>query len=288
METRPLYNSTELLYSAQMPREEVEKLLLELREWADRGYGRRSELAQMLGVSKQLVSEWFSGRSVPTWGHGLAIAAFLKKQRRRANRLFLFDVLAALPQGMDGPWGKVLVQSKFSGNPSSARNLAGMAALAAGQKKWGKLVRLFADLVPQECTCDLSKLPESDYENDFGRAWILLPEQQAQVHLVEEDESRPTSIPRFRLSRQDREIYHEKEIEFLKLPINRGPAAGYRVSGQGKLKISTNGVEGRADIFVDQWFGDHGATSIFHLPEDAFRSIKAVGNAFLLDWSDKA
>ena len=60
-----------------------EGLLAELKSWADAEYGRRAELARMLGVSKQLISEWFAGRSVPTWDHGLAIEEFLKKQRRR-------------------------------------------------------------------------------------------------------------------------------------------------------------------------------------------------------------
>jgi DNA-binding transcriptional regulator YiaG len=68
-----------------MPIRESERLLAELKEWADAEYGRRSQLAQMLGVSKQLVSEWFAGRSTPTWDHGLAIEAFLKKQRRRRS-----------------------------------------------------------------------------------------------------------------------------------------------------------------------------------------------------------
>jgi DNA-binding transcriptional regulator YiaG len=37
----------------------------------------------MLGVSRQLVSDWFSGRAVPSLAAGLAIQKFLKKQRRR-------------------------------------------------------------------------------------------------------------------------------------------------------------------------------------------------------------
>jgi len=52
--------------------------------------------------------------------------------------------------------------------------------------------------------------------------------------------------------------------------------------------ISTNGQEGRAEIFVEKWFGDHGETQIFHLAEIPFRSIIAVDSGFLLDWSDKA
>ena len=79
--------STALLYTLAMlfvmNEKRSERLLAELKSWADAAYGRRAELARMLGVSKQLISEWFAGRSVPTWDHGLEIEAFLKKQRRR-------------------------------------------------------------------------------------------------------------------------------------------------------------------------------------------------------------
>jgi hypothetical protein len=62
---------------------ESEKLLAELKSWADEKYGRRSELARILGVSPQLVTEWFGGRATPIWDDGLKIQAFLKKQRRK-------------------------------------------------------------------------------------------------------------------------------------------------------------------------------------------------------------
>jgi hypothetical protein len=96
--------------------------------------------------------------------------------------LFLFDVLAALPTGMDGPWGKVLVETKFRGDQQAMRNTAGTVALEAGRQKWGT-VRPYADLVAQPCTCDLARLPEPDYEDQLGRAWVLSPELQALVHL---------------------------------------------------------------------------------------------------------
>jgi DNA-binding XRE family transcriptional regulator len=167
-----------------MPRKEAEKLLLELKEWADARYGRRAEVAQLLGVSKQLISEWFAGRSTPTWDHGLAIAAFLSRQRRRASSLFVFDVLSALPEGMDGPWGRVLVENKFRGDTQSMRNVAGLVALLAGEREWGRrLLRAFVDLVPLACTCDLSQMPEPDYEDQLGRAWVLSPELRALVRL---------------------------------------------------------------------------------------------------------
>jgi hypothetical protein len=95
-------------------------------------------------------------------------------------------------------------------------------------------------------------------------------------------------MPHYPITTQDLQKYHEKEIEFRKIPIQQGPHAGFRVSGMGKLMISTNGHEGRAEIFVEKWFGDHGETQIFHLAEVPFRSIVTVANGFLLDWSDKA
>jgi predicted transcriptional regulator len=61
---------------------ESEKLVGELREWCDEKYGRRAELARMLGVSRQLVSDWFAGRTTPTLDAGLQLQEFLKKQRR--------------------------------------------------------------------------------------------------------------------------------------------------------------------------------------------------------------
>jgi hypothetical protein len=96
------------------------------------------------------------------------------------------------------------------------------------------------------------------------------------------------SVPRFPITIEDREKYHEKEIEFRKIPVQAGPSAGYLVSGKGKLMISTNGEQGRAEIFVDEWFGYHGKTHVFHLGEIPFRSIVAVDSGFLLDCSDKA
>lgn len=65
---------------------ESEKLLTELKAWANAEYGRRAELARMLGVSRQLVSEWFAGRATPTWDNGMRIEELLKRQRRAKSR----------------------------------------------------------------------------------------------------------------------------------------------------------------------------------------------------------
>jgi transcriptional regulator with XRE-family HTH domain len=65
---------------------ESEQLLTELKAWANAEYGRRAELARMLGVSRQLVSEWFAGRATPTWDNGMRIEELLRKLRRAKSR----------------------------------------------------------------------------------------------------------------------------------------------------------------------------------------------------------
>ena len=67
-----------------MPEEkESERLLAELKAWCDQKHGRRMELARLLGVSPQLVSDWMARRRTPTLDDGLKLMAFLKQQRRR-------------------------------------------------------------------------------------------------------------------------------------------------------------------------------------------------------------
>jgi hypothetical protein len=66
--------------------EEIQNMLNDLKAWAGEEHGRNAELARTFGVSKQLVSDWFSGHSTPTWATGLKIQAFLKKQRRRTRK----------------------------------------------------------------------------------------------------------------------------------------------------------------------------------------------------------
>lgn len=62
---------------------EIENLINQLRDWCKEEYGRNSEVARTLGVSRQLISDWFAGRTVPSWAAGRQIEKFLKKQRRR-------------------------------------------------------------------------------------------------------------------------------------------------------------------------------------------------------------
>jgi transcriptional regulator with XRE-family HTH domain len=62
---------------------DVEALISELKAWCKQKHGRNAEIAEMLGVSRQLVSDWFSSNAVPTLAAGLKIQTFLKKHRRR-------------------------------------------------------------------------------------------------------------------------------------------------------------------------------------------------------------
>jgi transcriptional regulator with XRE-family HTH domain len=68
-----------------MASKESTRLITELKDWADKKFGRRSELARMLGLSPQLVSDWFAGRKTPTLDVGLQLQEFLKKQRRSSR-----------------------------------------------------------------------------------------------------------------------------------------------------------------------------------------------------------
>jgi transcriptional regulator with XRE-family HTH domain len=66
---------------------EVKSLIYELKTWCKEKHGRNAQIADMLGVSRQLVSDWFSGSAVPTWTTGLKIQALLKKRRRSTFRI---------------------------------------------------------------------------------------------------------------------------------------------------------------------------------------------------------
>jgi DNA-binding transcriptional regulator YdaS (Cro superfamily) len=58
-----------------------------LKTWCDEpgGYGRRSEVARLLGVSPSLVTDWFSEYRSPSADHAFAIQDFLKQQRRKTR-----------------------------------------------------------------------------------------------------------------------------------------------------------------------------------------------------------
>jgi transcriptional regulator with XRE-family HTH domain len=64
-----------------MPPEEVEKLITDLTAWCEAKYGRQTELAEKLGVSKQLVANWLARRRTPTLKHFFAIQAIIREAR---------------------------------------------------------------------------------------------------------------------------------------------------------------------------------------------------------------
>jgi DNA-binding XRE family transcriptional regulator len=68
------------------PEIKVKAWINELQDWCKEKYGRNTEVAEKLGVSRQLVSDWFAGRTVPNWATGLKIQEFLKQQRRRRQK----------------------------------------------------------------------------------------------------------------------------------------------------------------------------------------------------------
>ena len=70
-----------------MLRDEVDFLMSELKAWAEQAeHGAQNELARLLGVPKQRVNHWITGRKIPNLLDGLKLQAFLKKQRRARSR----------------------------------------------------------------------------------------------------------------------------------------------------------------------------------------------------------
>jgi len=71
---------------SRMPPEEVELLLIELQAWCKEKHGRQRELADAIGVSEQVVSNWLYRRKNPSLPYWLKLVAFAKKQRRAKPR----------------------------------------------------------------------------------------------------------------------------------------------------------------------------------------------------------
>jgi hypothetical protein len=66
--------------------QEVDKLISELTAWCRVRHGRQRQLAAMLGVSEQLVSNWLARRKTPTLRHGLQIQELLKEHAKNRKR----------------------------------------------------------------------------------------------------------------------------------------------------------------------------------------------------------
>jgi hypothetical protein len=59
----------------------TKKLIKRLKAWCDKKRGRRTELGKALGVSPQVVTNWFAERQNPTGDQTLRILEFLKKKK---------------------------------------------------------------------------------------------------------------------------------------------------------------------------------------------------------------
>jgi DNA-binding transcriptional regulator YiaG len=64
-----------------MATEDVQRLIDELKKFNAKGGISQAQLARMLGVSRQRVHDWFSGRSTPTFSAGLKIQSLLKGRK---------------------------------------------------------------------------------------------------------------------------------------------------------------------------------------------------------------
>ena len=70
--------------SVMPPPDELEDLMAELRAWAAQAkHGEQKELAELLGVTPQLLNHWIQGRKIPNLRDGLKLQSFLKMQRHR-------------------------------------------------------------------------------------------------------------------------------------------------------------------------------------------------------------
>jgi DNA-binding XRE family transcriptional regulator len=63
--------------------DEIQRAINELKEWAGKEYGSQSELARKLGVPRQRINDWFTGKKTPELKAWLKIQAFLRKERGR-------------------------------------------------------------------------------------------------------------------------------------------------------------------------------------------------------------
>jgi predicted transcriptional regulator len=70
-----------------MTDQKIKNTLSELKAWIDQKHGRNLLVAKMLGVSPQLVSDWFSNRpAVPRVKTWLKITEFLQKSDRARRK----------------------------------------------------------------------------------------------------------------------------------------------------------------------------------------------------------
>ena len=77
----------EINYNSVMADPETERLLSELRDWCKAEYGRQSEIARALGVSRQQVYDWINRRTMPTLEMGFRLQSFLKTHKPRSGKV---------------------------------------------------------------------------------------------------------------------------------------------------------------------------------------------------------
>jgi DNA-binding XRE family transcriptional regulator len=65
-----------------MTEDEIERVINELKELAGEEYGGQSELARKLGVPRQRINDWFTGKRTPELKAWLKIQEFLRDQKR--------------------------------------------------------------------------------------------------------------------------------------------------------------------------------------------------------------
>ena len=65
---------------------EVIRLLDELKAWCEEQHGRQVEVARVLGLNRQRISDWFALRTLPSLGTGLRIQSFLRTQKQKKHK----------------------------------------------------------------------------------------------------------------------------------------------------------------------------------------------------------
>ena len=68
------------------PPDEVDSLMNELLAWCKDRRGRQKELAEELGVTEQVMSNWLWKRKTPSLKYWLQLQAVVKKLRRSKAR----------------------------------------------------------------------------------------------------------------------------------------------------------------------------------------------------------
>jgi DNA-binding XRE family transcriptional regulator len=65
---------------------EIERMIGRLKSMAGEEYGGQSELAREIGVPRQRLNDWLTGKRTPDLAAWLKIQAFLKKNRKKREQ----------------------------------------------------------------------------------------------------------------------------------------------------------------------------------------------------------